>query len=192
MICLDDAATSWPKPPEVLKAMVDVLERAGANPGRSGHQLSIEAARVMYDAREDIARFFNSGDPTRIIFAGNATHAINIVLKGLLKPGDRVVASSMEHNAVMRPLRSLEERGLILTVVPCASDGSLDVNDIATAVDLNTRLVVINHASNVAGTILPIAQVCLILSKDGALLLVDAGQTAGVLPTDVKERGIDT
>ena len=191
MIYLDNAATSWPKPPEVLKAMVDVLERAGGNPGRSGHQLSIEAARVMYDAREDIARFFNSGDPTRIIFASNATHAVNIVLKGLLKPGNRVVTSSMEHNAVMRPLRSLEERGLILTVVPCASDGSLDVNDIATAVDLNTRLVVINHASNVAGTILPIAEVASIAHRVGALLLVDAAQTAGVLPIDVKAFGID-
>src|SRR4030042_2639542 len=191
MISLDKAATSWPKPPEVLKAMVDVLERAGGNPGRSGHQLSIEAARVMYDAREDIARFFNSGDPTRIIFASNATHAVNIVLKGLLKPGNRVVTSSMEHNAVMRPLRRLEERGLILTVVPLSSDGSLDVNDIATAVDLNTRLVVINHASNVAGTILPIAEVASIAHGVGALLLVDAAQTAGVLPIDVKAFGID-
>jgi cysteine desulfurase/selenocysteine lyase len=191
MIYLDNAATSWPKPPEVLKAMVDVLERAGGNPGRSGHQLSIEAARVMYDAREDIARFFNSGDPTRIIFTSNATHAINIVLKGLLKPGEHVVTSSMEHNAVMRPLRRLEEWGLILDVVPCASDGSLDVKDIATAVDLNTRLVVINHASNVAGTILPIAEVASIAHRAGALLLVDAAQTAGVLPIDVKAFGID-
>jgi cysteine desulfurase/selenocysteine lyase len=191
MIYLDNAATSWPKPPGVLKAMVDVLERAGGNPGRSGHQLSIEAARVMYDAREDIARLFNSSDPTRIIFAGNATHAINIVLKGLLKAGERVVTSSMEHNAVMRPLRRLEERGLILDVVPCAPDGSLDVNDIATAVDLNARLVVINHASNVAGTILPIAEVASIAHRAGALLLVDAAQTAGVLPIDIKALEID-
>jgi cysteine desulfurase/selenocysteine lyase len=191
MIYLDNAATSWPKPPEVLKAMVDVLERAGGNPGRSGHRLSIEAARVMYDARENIARFFNSGDPTRIIFTSNATHAMNIVLRGLLKPGDRVVTSSMEHNAVMRPLRSLEKRGLILDVVPCASDGMLDVNDIATAVDLNTRLVVINHASNVAGTVLPIAEVASIVHRAGALLLVDAAQTAGALPIDVRAFGID-
>jgi cysteine desulfurase family protein len=191
MIYLDNAATSWPKPPEVLKAMVDILERAGGNPGRSGHQLSIEAARVMYDAREDIACLFNSSDPTRIIFASNATQAINIVLKGLLKPGDRVVTSSMEHNAVMRPLRSLEVRGLILNVVLCAPDGSLDINDVATAVDNNTRLVVINHASNVAGTILPVAEVASIAHRVGALLLVDAAQTAGVLPIDTKALGID-
>jgi cysteine desulfurase/selenocysteine lyase len=191
MIYLDNAATSWPKPSEVLKAMVDVLECAGGNPGRSGHRLSIEAARVVYDAREDIARFFNSSDPTRIIFASNATHAMNVVLRGLLKPGDRVVVSSMEHNAAMRPLRSLEERGLILDVVPCASDGSLDVNDITRAVNLNTRLVVINHASNVAGTILPVAEVASIAHSAGALLLVDAAQTAGVLPIDMKTFGID-
>jgi cysteine desulfurase/selenocysteine lyase len=191
MIYLDNAATSWPKLPEVLKAMVDVLERAGGNPGRSGHRLSIEAARVMYDTREDIARFFNGGDPMRIVFTNSATHAINIVLKGLLKPGDRVVVSSMEHNAVMRPLRSLEERGLIVDIVLCASDGTLDVNEIARAVDINARLVVINHASNVAGTILPVAEVASIAHEAGALLLVDAAQTAGVLPIDMKAFGID-
>ena len=191
MIYLDNAATSWPKPPEVLKAMVDVLEHAGGNPGRSGHRLSVEAARVMYDAREDIARFFNIDDPTRVIFTSNGTQAINTVLKGLLKPGDRVVASSMEHNAVMRPLRSLESRGLIVDVIPCASDGSLDINDIATAVDSTTRLVVINHASNVAGTILPIADFASITRRAGALLLVDAAQTAGVLSIDMKALGID-
>ena len=191
MIYLDNAATSWPKPPEVLKAMVDVLECAGGNPGRSGHRLSIEAARVVYDAREDVARFFNIDDPTRIIFTSNATHAINVVLKGLLKPGDRVVTSSMEHNAVMRPLRNLEKRGLALDVVPCASDGSLDLNDITKAVVSTTRLVVINHASNVAGTILPVAEVASIARSAGALLLVDAAQTAGVLPVDIKAFGID-
>jgi len=191
MIYLDNAATSWPKPPEVLKAMVGVLEYAGGNPGRSGHRLSIEAARAVYDTREDIARFFNISDPTRVIFTSNATHAINIVLRGLLKPGDRVVVSSMEHNAVMRPLRRLEEQGLILDVVSCASDGSLDVNDIATALKLDTRLVVINHASNVAGTILPVAEVVSIARSTGALLLVDAAQTGGVLPIDMKAFGID-
>ena len=191
MIYLDNAATSWPKPPEVLKAMVDVLEYAGGNPGRSGHRLSIEAARVMYDAREDIARFFNVSDPTRVIFTGNGTQAINVVLRGLLKAGDRVVTSSIEHNAVMRPLRSLEEQGLILDVVPCASDGSLDVDDIATALKLDARLVAVVHGSNVAGTILPVAEVASIARSAGALLLVDAAQTGGVLPIDMKAFGID-
>ncbi|GFP32743.1 cysteine desulfurase [Candidatus Hakubella thermalkaliphila] len=191
MIYLDNAATSWPKPPEVLKAMADVLGHAGGNPGRSGHRLSIEAARVMYDAREDIASFFNNGDPLRVIFTHNATHAINIVLKGLLKPGDRVVTSSIEHNAVMRPLRSLERQGVNLRVVPCASDGSLAISDVARAVDSGTHLVVITHASNVVGTLMPIAEIASVAHKAGALLLVDAAQTAGVVPVDMKAMGID-
>lgn len=191
MIYLDNAATSWPKPPEVLKAMVDVLRHAGGNPGRSGHRLSIEAARIIYDAREDIARFFNIRDPLRVIFTSNATHAINIVLQGLLKPGDRVVTSSIEHNAVMRPLRHLEKRGLSLHTVPCDPDGSLDINSIATAIDLGTRLVVLVHASNVVGTMLPICEVARLAHRAGALLLVDAAQTAGAVPIDLKAGGID-
>jgi cysteine desulfurase family protein len=191
MIYLDNAATSWPKPPGVLKAMADVLERAGGNPGRSGHRLSIAAAQVMYETREKLASFFHVRDPLRVIFTSNATHAINIALAGLLKPGDHVVTSSMEHNAVMRPLRSLEKRGLKLSVVPCASDGSLDVSDVARAVKNNTRLVVVNHASNVVGTILPVAQVASIAHRAGALLLVDAAQTAGSIPVDVQAMGVD-
>ncbi|MFC1974598.1 aminotransferase class V-fold PLP-dependent enzyme [Chloroflexota bacterium] len=191
MIYLDNAATSWPKPTEVLKAMTDVLERAGGNPGRSGHRLSIEAARLMYDTREDIARFFHINDPLRVIFTSNATHAINVALRGLLKPGDHVVTSSIEHNAVMRPLRSLEKQGLNLRVVSCAADGSLDVKDVAKAVNSNTRLVVINHASNVVGTLLPVAEIASLAHQVGALLLVDASQTAGAIPTDVQAMRID-
>ncbi len=191
MIYLDNAATSWPKPPEVLKAMTDVLERAGGNPGRSGHLLSIEAARVMYETRELVARFFHIEDPLRVIFTNNATHAINIALNGLLKSGDRVVTSSMEHNAVMRPLRNLEKSGVNLHVVPCASDGSLNVEDVASVVDSKTRLVVINHASNVVGTILPVADIASIAHRVGALLLVDAAQATGILPIDVGAMGID-
>jgi cysteine desulfurase family protein len=171
--------------------MADVLERAGGNPGRSGHRLSIAAAQVMYETREKLASFFHVRDPLRVIFTSNATHAINIALAGLLKPGDHVVTSSMEHNAVMRPLRSLEKRGLKLSVVPCASDGSLDVSDVARAVKNNTRLVVVNHASNVVGTILPVAQVASIAHRAGALLLVDAAQTAGSIPVDVQAMGVD-
>ena len=191
MIYLDNAATSWPKPPEVLNAMTDVLERAGGNPGRSGHQLSIEAMRVVYETREDIARFFHAGDPLRVIFTSNATHAINIALQGLLKPGDHVVTSSMEHNAVMRPLRSQEKLGLNLDVVPCASDGSLNIKDIAQALRSDTRLVVINHASNVVGTLLPVAEIAPLAHRAGALLLVDASQTAGAMPINIQAMWID-
>ncbi len=191
MIYLDNAATSWPKPPEVLSAMTAVLERAGGNPGRSGHRLSIAAARVIYDTREEIACFFGVSDPLRVVFTCNATHAINLVLRGMLKPGDHVVTSSIEHNAVMRPLRSLEKQGVRLSIVPCASDGSLDVRDLEKAMDSTTRLVVMTHASNVVGTMLPITEIAPIAHRVGALLLVDAAQTAGAIPINMRAMGID-
>lgn len=191
MIYLDNAATSWPKPPEVLKAMTDVLERAGGNPGRSGHRLSIAAARVVYDTREELAEFFGITDPLRVIFTGNATYAINLALKGILKTGDNLVTSSMEHNAVMRPLRNLEEHGIRLNIVPCASDGTLDVKKFEKAINPSIRLVVMTHASNVTGTLLPIAEIASITHRTGALLLVDAAQTAGAVPIDMKAMGID-
>ncbi|HEY31809.1 MAG TPA: aminotransferase class V-fold PLP-dependent enzyme [Dehalococcoidia bacterium] len=191
MIYLDNAATSWPKPPEVLKAMTDVLEHAGGNPGRSGHRLSIAAARVVYDTREEIAQFFNISDPQRIIFTSNATHAINLVLRGILKPGDHVVISSIEHNAVMRPLRSLERQGIHLTIVPCAAHGTLDISKFERATGSTTKLIVMTHASNVTGTLLPITEIASIAHRAGALLLVDAAQTAGALPIDVPAMGID-
>jgi cysteine desulfurase family protein len=191
MIYLDNAATSWPKPPAVLKVMSNVLERAGGNPGRSGHRLSIAAARVIYDAREEIARFFGISDPLRVIFTGNATHAINLALKGILKPGDHAVTSSMEHNAVMRPLRSLEKQGVRLSIVPCAADGSLDAEDVTRTVTSGTRLVVMTHASNVVGTLLPITEIATMAHQAGALLLVDAAQTAGAIPIDMQAVGID-
>ena len=191
MIYLDHAATSWPKPPAVIKAMTDFLERAGGNPGRSGHRLSIQAARIVYAAREAVAELFHAPDPLRVIFTPNVTYALNLALRGLLRPGDRVVTSSIEHNAVMRPLRALERQGVNLVVVPCAVDGSLDSAAVARAATPGTRLVVINHASNVTGTILPVAQIAPIARRSGALFLVDAAQTAGVLTIDMPGMGID-
>jgi len=188
---MDHAATSWPKPPGVIPAMVDFLERAGGNPGRSGHRLSIRAGRIVYDAREAVADLFHVSDPARVIFTPNVTYALNIALRGLLHPGDRVVTSSIEHNAVMRPLRALERSGVDLTIVPCAPDGSLDLADLEREITAGTRLVVANHASNVMGTILPIAEIACIAHSVGALLLVDAAQTAGVLPIDIQMMGID-
>jgi cysteine desulfurase / selenocysteine lyase len=191
MIYLDNAATSWPKPPEVLKAIADVMEHAGGNPGRSGHRLSIAAASVVYDVREAIANFFNCKDPMKVIFTGNATHALNQALYGLLKPGDHVVTTSMDHNAVMRPLRDLESKGIRLDVVQCAEDGSLDVRELAKVVNLKTRLVVAIHASNIVGTILPVSEIARIAHQNGALLMVDAAQTAGAMPIDVRAMEID-
>ena len=191
MIYLDHAATSWPKPREVIDAMADFLEQAGGNPGRAGHRLSIEAGRIVYDARETLAEFFNVSDPLRIIFTANATHAINLCLYGILRPGDHVVTSSMEHNAVMRPLRDLENKGVHLSVVPCNQNGSIDPDAVAQAMRPSTRIVAITHASNVTGTILPIAEIADTAHKSGAFMLVDAAQTAGVLPIDVQAMNID-
>jgi len=188
MIYLDHAATSWPKPAEVPAAMHDFLVHAGGNPGRSGHRLSIEAGRTVYDAREAVAELFNAPDPLRVIFTLNATHAINLALHGLLRPGDRVVTSGIEHNAVMRPLRAMP---IELSVIPCRPDGSLDLSEAASAIIPDTRLVVLNHASNVMGTILPAAQVAKLTHAAGALILLDAAQTAGALPIDMQALGID-
>jgi cysteine desulfurase / selenocysteine lyase len=191
MIYLDHAATSWPKPREVIEAMADFLEQAGGNPGRAGHRLAIEAGRIVYDMRETLAEFFNASDPLRIIFTTNATHAINLCLYGILRPGDHVITSSMEHNAVMRPLRDLESKGIHLSVIPCNKNGSMDPDAVAQAMRPSTRMVAVTHASNVTGTILPIAEIANTAHKSGAFMLVDAAQTAGVLPIDVQAMNID-
>jgi cysteine desulfurase family protein len=188
---LDHAATSWPKPPVVMAAMQDFFERAGGNPGRSGHRLSIEAGRIVYETREALAAFFGVTDPQRVIFTSNATQAINLALQGLLKPGDRVVAGGMEHNAVMRPLRELEKSSVKVEIVPADREGRLDLAGFALALKKKTRLVVINHASNVTGTIAPVAEISAEAHAAGALVLVDAAQSAGVLPVDITRMGID-
>lgn len=191
MIYLDNAATSFPKPDAVLRAMANFLERAGGNPGRSGHRLSIEAGRIVYDAREAIAELFHARDPLRVIFTLNATHALNLALRGVLRAGDRVVTTSVEHNAVMRPLRALEREGVRVAIVPCARAGLLDLDAMRDALRMGARLVVVNHASNVVGTILPVAEVARLAHAAGALMLVDAAQTAGVLPIDIEAMQID-
>ena len=188
---LDNAATSWPKPPEVAHAMVHFLEETGANPGRSGHRLSIEAARLVYETRVALAQLFGAQDPLRVVFGLNITDGLNLALHGLLKSGDHVITSSMEHNAVMRPLHALAQKGVQATKVACNSDGSLDANLVEAAIQRNTRLIVLNHASNVCGTILPIGEVGQIARKHGLIFLLDSAQTAGVLPIDMEADGID-
>jgi len=191
VIYLDYAATSWPKPPAVIAAMAECLETAGGNPGRSGHRLSIAAARVLYDARETVAELFGAPDPEQVIFCSNATEGLNLAINGIVRAGDHVVTTGMEHNSVMRPLRALEHEGVRVTVVPCDGHGRLDTLALVDAVTPGTRLVVVNHASNVVGTIQPLAEVARVAHAAGALLLVDAAQTAGVVPIDVAELGID-
>jgi len=191
VIYFDNAATSWPKPSEVTQAMVHFMESVGANPGRSGHRLSVEAGRIVYEAREALSELFNAPDPLRIVFGLNVTEAINLALRGLLRPGDHVITSSMEHNSVMRPLRALEQQGVELTVVPCSPQGFLDPADLEAAIRPNTVMIALNHGSNVVGSLLPIREAGQIAREHGLLLLVDAAQTAGAVPLDVQADNID-
>jgi len=191
VIYFDNAATSYPKPKRVGQAMLYFLEKIGASPGRSGHRLSIESGRILYQTRESLAELFSVNDPLRIIFTLNITEALNLTLKGLLRPGDQVITSSMEHNSVMRPLRELEKKGIEIKVVSCSPQGDLDPFDIEKSIKKNTALIVLNHASNVIGSILPISQVGKIARKYDILFLVDAAQSAGCYPLDIKRDNID-
>ncbi|MBI5440383.1 MAG: aminotransferase class V-fold PLP-dependent enzyme [Deltaproteobacteria bacterium] len=192
MIYLDCAATSFPKAPGLAEAIGDFVARGAGNPGRSGHALALAAQGVVEDARRRLAALFRAPDPSRIVFALNATDALNTALWGLLSPGDRVLTSSVEHNSVVRPLTALAERGVAVERVPCAPDGSLDPEDLRRSLrEGPTRLVALTHASNALGTLLPVAEAARLAHDEGALLLVDAAQTAGVLPLDVGALGID-
>ncbi|MCJ7789242.1 MAG: aminotransferase class V-fold PLP-dependent enzyme [Candidatus Atribacteria bacterium] len=191
MIYFDNAATSFPKPKEVGQAMMYFLEKVGANPGRSSHRLSIESGRILYQARESLAELFNVDDPLRIIFTLNVTEALNLALKGLLRPGDQVITSSMEHNSVMRPLRELEKRGVEVKVILCSSQGVLDPVDLERAIKKNTKLIVLNHGSNVIGRLTPITVVGEMAKRHHILFLVDTAQTAGCYPLDIKKDNID-
>jgi len=191
MIYLDNAATTWPKPEETVAAMEDCLRNAGANPGRGGHGMSLAAGRIIFETREKLAGLFNVKDAARIIFTGNATESLNLALKGSLGPGDHVVTGSMEHNAVVRPLFVLQQRGVEVTTVKSDKDGFLDPQNIKSEIKENTRAVVVMHASNVTGTIMPIGEIGKITREAGINLLVDAAQTAGYLDIDVEEMNVD-
>lgn len=191
MIYFDNAATSWPKPPGVAEAMVHFLNDVGANPGRAAHRRAIKAGRIVYEAREAVANLFHAPDPLRVVFGANVTEALNLALLGYLVPGDHVITSSMEHNSMMRPLRALEREGVELTVVPCSPEGTLDLADVEAAIRANTVMVALNHASNVVGTLLPVAGAGQLAREHDLLLLVDAAQTGGAYPIDVQGENID-
>jgi cysteine desulfurase/selenocysteine lyase len=191
-IYLDNGATSFPKPPAVAAAMSHFLLEVGGSPGRSGHRLSQEAARIVFECREALATLFGAPDSRRIAFTLNATQALNTAIYGILLPGDRVVATAMEHNSTMRPLRDLERRGLIaLEVLPCDAAGRLDLERLGSALRTRPRLLAAVHASNVSGAILPLREVGAMTRAAGTLLLLDAAQSAGALPIDVEADGVD-
>jgi len=190
-IYLDNAATSYPKPESVYQAVMHAMREVGASPGRGGHRRSLEAGRIMFQAREVAAALFSVPDSSRIIFTHSATEALNMALRGTLVPGDHVITSSMEHNSLARPLQLLKKQGILLTIVPAGVDGCIDPADVARALTPQTRMIAIGHVSNVAGTIQPIAAISAIAREAGALFLLDAAQSAGCLPIDVVSGNID-
>jgi cysteine desulfurase family protein len=189
-IYLDNAATSHPKPEAVYRAVEHALREIGASPGRGGYRLAMDATRLVFEAREALAELFGIRDSSRIVFTGSATEALNLAIGGLLRPGDHVVTSTMEHNSVVRPLHLAESRGVEVTRVPCDRRGFLNPRDVAAAVRANTRLIVLSHCSNVTGTIQPIEEIGFLAGKAGVPLLLDAAQSAGLLPIDVRDPGV--
>lgn len=191
LIYLDNAATSFPKPAQVTDAVDQTLRHNAANPGRGGHQLSLQAGRMVMECRETVAGFFGIADASRIAFTANATEAINLGLFGVLAPGDRVVTTTMEHNAVVRPLRALADRGVEVVKVTADALGFVDPLAVREACVPGTRLLMMNHCSNVTGTLQEIESIGPWCRQQGILFMVDAAQSAGLFPIDVETMAID-
>jgi cysteine desulfurase family protein len=192
MIYLDNAATSFPKPEAVYQALDRFARQDLANPGRAGHKMALAAERALDDARHLLNQFFHGEGPERFIFTLNATDALNMALKGILVEGDHVITTDLEHNSVSRPLRAMQLAGHItLTRIHADGGGTVDPDAIRRAITPRTRLLALTHASNVLGTVQPIAAVGRVARERDLLFLVDAAQTAGVLPIDVREMAID-
>jgi cysteine desulfurase family protein len=191
-IYLDNAATVFPKPPEILDGALELFKRFGVNPGRSGYDLCLIGGDLIEETRKELTEFFGGTDPDRLCFAYNASDALNILIQGMANPGDHVISTTVEHNSVIRPLNHLRRDGVItVDYVPTASEGRIDPQDIAKAIRPETKLVVVNHGSNVIGTVQPVAEIGRICRERGIRFVVDTAQTAGVIPIDVKEMNVD-
>ncbi|MBO8172166.1 MAG: aminotransferase class V-fold PLP-dependent enzyme [Bacillaceae bacterium] len=192
IIYLDNAASTWPKPPEVRKAMIENIDHFAANPGRGGHQLAVTAGKTIQETRSKLARLFNVTDSRNIIFFSNATAALNQAIKGLLKNGDHVVTTMIEHNSVRRPLEFLrKERGISISYVSPETNDTFKIEAFEKAIQPETKLIVVSHASNLTGMIIPVEQIGHLAREKGIIFLVDASQTAGILPIDVEKQKID-
>jgi cysteine desulfurase family protein len=192
VIYLDNAATSWPKPPGVKEAMAECLELYCANPGRGGHKMSVKASRILFETRVNLSKLFGIKNPNDVSFAANTTAALNQAIKGFVKRGDHVILTSVEHNSVRRPLEYLRRTADVqLTYVHADRQGRVSPRQVEEAIRPNTRLVVVNHSSNLLGTVLPVADIGEICRRKGVKLLVDAAQTAGTIPIDVENMSID-
>ena len=190
MIYLDNAATTLQKPPQVIDAVVRAMTAMG-NAARGAHGGALEAARTVYNTRVKLARLFGCPRPDHVIFTANSTEALNIAISGLIRPGDHVITTDCEHNSVLRPLYRLEEGGAALDVVPADRLGRVAYEDLEALLRPDTRAVVCTHASNLTGNVLDIARIGEMARRRGAILIVDASQTAGALPIDMEAMGID-
>lgn len=191
MIYMDNGATSYPKPPEVMETLIDVMNNYCANPGRAGHFMAARTAQEIYKTRLAAARLFNIEETGRLIFTKNCTEAINIALKGILKEGDHVITSSMEHNSVVRPLIELRKKGVATTFVSCDKEGVMDPALIKQAIRKNTKMIVMTAASNVTGTKMPLEEIGRIALRKGIMFMVDGAQGAGHMDLDVHKNHID-
>ncbi|MFO7613091.1 MAG: aminotransferase class V-fold PLP-dependent enzyme [Bacteroidales bacterium] len=192
IIYLDNSATSFPKPEEVYQFMDSFYRNNGVNPGRSGFDAAIAAEEMVQETRKRLTGLFNGDDPNRLTFSYNASDSLNMIIQGLAEKGDHVVTTMLEHNSVLRPLHHLLLDGIIeVTIVPFDDNGYVDPGDIKKAIRKNTKMVVVNHCSNVIGTIQPVAEIGSICKDKGVYLVVDASQSAGAIPIDMKAMGID-
>lgn len=191
LIYLDNGATSFPKPEEVYRFMDYFYRHFGVNPGRSGYDLCLEAGQMVDETRRLLNDFFQVGDPNRVCFGYNSTDALNLAIFGLLEPGDHAITTTLEHNSVLRPLYHLSLTGVEIDYVAFDCQGFVDPGEIKKRIKKNTKLVVINHASNVMGTIQPIKEIGQICKEKGVIFLVDASQSAGKIPVSMKDMNLD-
>lgn len=191
MIYLDSAATAHKRPDEVAQQLCEYLQTGVANPGRGAYFLANNSARKLYTARVSIAEFFHASNPLNVVFTSGITESLNLILKGMLVSGDHVVTSNVEHNAIMRPLRSLEKSGVEISTVSVDEEGFITPDEIEMLIKSHTKLVVLNHASNVSGALQPIKEIGHICRKKGCLLLVDTAQSAGCVPINMEDMAID-
>ena len=190
-IYLDNASTTFPKAPNVANAMSDYLTNYGININRGSYALAYDVEDIIYTTRQRLNTLFNGHDPSHVTFTQNVTMSLNMVIKGLLKAGDHILVSSMEHNAVMRPLTQQLDKGITFDIIPCDVTGSIQLESIETLIRPNTVAMIINHASNVCGTVQPIESIGAICKAHNLHFILDAAQTAGVIPIDVKACHID-
>lgn len=190
-IYLDNASTTFPKPQVVPDAMYRFMTQVGSNINRGCYEQAYKTEELVYETRERLCRMFGGDDCRNVVFTRNITESMNVLLKGYFKSGDHIIVSSMEHNAVMRPLQQLTGHGITFTRVPCQPDGSLDAADLKSCLKPNTRAVVMTHASNVCGTLLPLREVGSFCRRHSLKFFVDSAQTAGVWPIDMEEMQID-